>query len=546
MQGYEKNLVNALVRERAYPHDPGGGGGVEHVQTHLSHVFLTRDRVYKLRKPVVFGFVDFGTTRARNADCWREVELNRRLAPDVYLGVAPVRMVASRAEVGEIVSSAEECDPFSLEEHVVVMRRLPAARDALSLLAQGKLSPEMLDCVAQRIASFHAEQNLGKPAPFRPLDWKRSIIEPVCDNLRVLGATCSDSVLGEIGACRQMTRRFESVHGDRLERRRLEGRAVDGHGDLHLQHLWFEREDDPVIIDCLEFSDDLRRIDAAADVAFLLMDLRYRGRSDLARRFARKYAAFSDDYDMYGVLDYFVSYRAAVRAKVASLACRDSALPAEQRARADESVAAHVALARRALETRSPGSLIALCGTIGTGKSSVAEELAEILPGVPIASDRVRKHMAGLAAHERTGAGLDEGLYRPEAREAVYAALLQRAKAVLDAGRTAILDARYALRSQRDALREWAENEGVDVVLVEAVCAPETVRQRLERRAASPCEPSDAGPQLLGVADADHQAPDEWPEALRHRVDTGDPDWRTRLRADASSFFSNRSFDRHP
>ncbi|MCP4004239.1 MAG: AAA family ATPase, partial [bacterium] len=532
MQDYEAELVEALTQVRAYPHDRSAERGVEHVQTHLSHVFLTPERVYKLRKAVSFGFVDFGSTHARNTDCRNEVDLNRRLAPDVYLGIAPIQRVAGLFELGAVSAVAD----FDADlEHVVVMRRLAQGRDALSLLEGGEFRAEMLDLVAERLAGFHAEHGLGRPAPFSASEWKKHIVEPVSDNFDALAANSSEELLDEIESCRQLTRSFESVHWERLEQRRVEGRVVDGHGDLHLQHLWFEREDRPIVIDCLEFSSELRRIDAAADVAFLLMDLRYRGRPGLAHRFARKYAAQSDDFGLYGVIDYFISYRAAVRAKVASLAGADPRLPAEQRAGAHASVSAHVALAKSALESRPKGSVVALCGTIGTGKSAVAEELAESLPGVPIASDHVRKHEAGLKASDRASAAWNKGLYTPEARERVYEGLLERAKPVVDSGRTAILDASFARRATRSTLQTWGRKEGVEVILVEIVCPEDVVRERLERRASSGSGASDAGPELLERSLNHHETPDEWPRQRHVRIDTNDPEWREELHSLARS-----------
>src|SRR5262249_46012030 len=306
-----------------FPRDPSAATGVEWIQTHLSHVYRTGDRVYKFRKPVDLGFVRFASRAERNADCLREVALNRRLAPRVYLGVAPLCGTRARPVIGTPAESLAS-DPAALE-HCVVMRRLPEGRDALSLLEQGKLSEAQLDALATRIARFHAAHGLGAPAPFSREEWLERCTAPAEQNLHPL-ADARDLVRAEdLTLARDLAHAFEVEHADRFERRRRDGRAVDGHGDLHLQHVWFERDHaDPIAIDCLEFSESLRRIDAAADAAFLAMDLRYRGASSLAGRFLRSYARESDDFDLYSVVDYFLSYRAGVRAKVAALAARDA------------------------------------------------------------------------------------------------------------------------------------------------------------------------------------------------------------------------------
>ena len=315
-----------------------------------------------------------------------------------------------------------------------------------------------------------------------------------------------------------------------LERRRRDGRFVDGHGDLHLQHVWFESEGaEPLLVDCIEFSDELRRIDAASEVAFLAMDLRYRGRQDLAEHFLASYAAESDDFDLFAVVDFYAAYRAAVRAKVAALAAADPALPAPQREAARGSAARHLALAARLLAPPAPGALLLLCGTVGVGKSSVARAAARRGLGVPIASDRTRKLGAGLAPTARTGAGVDQGLYTEVRREAVYADLLERAAPVVDSGRLAILDASFARRRQRDEARAWAARRGIEARLVEVRCPREVALERLRVRAARGSDASDAGPEFLDVSLARFEPPEEWPPERRFAIDTSETGWEPRL-----------------
>ena len=411
--------LRALAAPGAYPDDASAARGVEPLQTHLSHVFLTGRRVYKFRKAVDLGFVCFTSRGERNADCLREVALNRRLAPDVYLGVAPLLHSPVRiGTVGEELTRAP--DGAGDAEHCVVMRRLPSGRDALTLLGRGELSSAQLERAAACVARFHDRHGLGTPAPFGAEEWRQRCIGPSDDNLLLLAKAPADRLardaLAELAAG---TRRFAQRHADRFERRRLAGRAVDAHGDLHLQHLWYERDDaDPIAIDCLEFSEALRRIDAAAEVAFPAMDLRYRGAAPLAERFLRVYARERDDFDLYAVVDFFASYRAAVRAKVASVAAADAAIDPAQRARASESARGHLELAVRMLEARKPGALVLVGGIVGTGKSTAAAELADAAGAVVIASDRVRKRLAGLAPTERSGDRPGRGALPSRARRA--------------------------------------------------------------------------------------------------------------------------------
>jgi aminoglycoside phosphotransferase family enzyme/predicted kinase len=486
---------------------PNASGSVEWIQTHISHVFLVGDRVFKLRKDVELPFLDFSTRKLRNADCQREVDLNRRLSPTIYLGVAQI--ISREGSVG--LGPTEEFPKDGDSEHVVVMRRLPSGGDALSMLQRGQLDPQHLEAVAERVQQFHASHGLGCPAPWNAEAWFERIAEPVIACISAI----EDSKLvavGRIEALNSTTHmRLDSLRS-RFEERRLEGRAVDGHGDLHLDHVWFEKgADDPLVIDCLEFNEDLRRIDGASEVAFLAMDLCYRDRPELAEIFLHAYASRADDYGLFAVVDFYSAYRALVRAKVAAVATLQESIAAEQRANARQSVERHLALAENFLAPPAKPGLIVICGTVGSGKSTVARDLALSGQGIPIASDRVRKALAGLSATARTATGPDEGIYQPDQTERVYSGLLERAEPVIEGGRTAILDASFGKRVQREAARAWAAERDIPVRLTEVRCDPNVAATRLRERERLNIDPSDAGPDFLPVSRARFEAPDEWP-----------------------------------
>jgi len=520
-------LVAALQLPKAYPHDPTAEEVLESVQTHLSHVFLTGDRVYKLRKAVDFGFVSFASRAARNADCLREIALNRRMAPSVYLGIAAVELQRGSFTVGPTLS-----DPASLgdAEHCVVMRRLPEGRDALSLLESGELCAEQLRRVAKRVAEFHRNHGLGVPAPFTPSQWLERVAAPVRGNFESLGEDPDDPALtARVALLRERSERALVELRDRLERRRADGRAVDGHGDLHLQHVWFETPDAaPQVIDCLEFSEDLRRIDAASELAFLAMDLGYRQRSDLAESLLADYAEAADDYDLYSVVDFFMSYRAAVRGKVAALTARDPAVAARQRRRAAGSAARHIDFAVRALHPPRPGRIYLVGGLVGTGKSTAARAIAAETGAVVLASDRLRRRLLG--APQRT-AGWREGRYTAEAVEGVYAALLERAAPVVDSGRSVVLDASWSRRRLRERARAWAQQHQADCVFAEVRCPRSLALARLAQRQQQGRDPSEAGPELYDRFAASFEPLDatEWPPRQRWILDTAAPTWRESL-----------------
>lgn len=515
----------ALLRPEAYPGDPSAAAGVERIQTHLSRVYRTGERVYKFRRALRLPFVDFSLRSERNADCLREVSLNRRLAPDVYLGVAPLEEGADGgARIGP-VSEALRGGPDAFE-HCVVMRRLPEGEDALSRLAAGRLSPADLDAVALTVARFHAAHALDPDTLPTGDAWARQCAAPFLDCFAVLrGAPFPGRDPAQVEALARRAQAGALRLAPLLEARRAEGRVVDGHGDLRLDHIWLRersgppeppRDEAPRIIDCVEFSDALRRIDAASEVAFLAMDLAYRGHEALGEGFLASYAAHRDDFGLYPVVDWFGAYRATVRAKVAALAAGDAELEAQQRDRAAESAARHLDVAEALLSRRDRAAVIVLCGLVGSGKSTVARALADRLRAVAVASDRVRRAPALHARRRRTGLAR----YAPESIQAVYDAMLERAAPVVASGRPVVLDATHAEASRRTRVRDWARERGLRALLVEAFCPREETLRRLARRAERGDDASEAGPAQLEGSLARYEPPDEWPAADRLRVDT--------------------------
>ena len=529
----DPRIPDALTRVESYPAEADAIDPPVHIQTHLSHVFLTRSRVYKLRKSVRFDFVDFGTRTRRDEDCVNEIRLNRRLAPDVYLGLAPVWLESSTVRVGPLRQDLATASPEGLpvREHCVVMRRLPDGADALSLLERDSLTRGALTRLADRIACFHREHRLVLDE--RPGQWRQQIEAPVRDNLKTLRATGLDgSDLARLQSIASRTEAWMQRSGTLLEERFTRGLPVDGHGDLHLQHVWLPEPEGPaVVMDCLEFQSELRRLDPACDVAFLAMDLGYRGRRDLADHFLAAYASAADDYGLFDVVDYFISYRAAVRAKVARLAARDAAVSAQQQEQSRLSASRHLTFADQALAARPIGRLVAVTGSIGTGKTTVARSVGEALGGVVLSSDRVRKRLAGLEPLERARAGWGGSIYGEEMSDRTYAGLLERAAPALRSGRPVVLDATYASRERRDALRRWARAWNLRPLLIEVHCDPAQIEARLRGRTARGDDASDAGPELQTESARRYEAPNEWPAGHRIRVDTDHEDWEAELRA---------------
>jgi predicted kinase len=401
----------------------------------------------------------------------------------------------------------------------------------LSLLERHELTPAQIDVVAEWVARFHGEHRLA--ATFGDAEWRQRICGPVHDNFCALAAFPEPIVpRATLARLERRNAEFERARLPRLLSRVNSGQAVDGHGDLHLQHVWFEPgRAEPLIIDCLEFDEELRQFDTACDVAFLAMDLRYRGRESWAERLLRRYARDADDFGLYAVVDYYAAYRAAVRAKVAAIAAQDERVSPSQREAAGASARRHVALADRLLEARAPGALVAVCGIVGAGKTTVADLVADELRGAVVCADRVRKRMAGLDPLASARAEPERGLYTPEQRAHTYSALLERAADVVGSGRVAVLDATFSETAQRDHCRAWAEKQGVAALLIEVECDEAVAMRRVAKRRERGGDASDAGPELYARSARLFEKPREWPRTRRLRVDTSRPGWRRAARA---------------
>jgi aminoglycoside phosphotransferase family enzyme/predicted kinase len=478
---------------------------VTQVTTHISWVFLTDRDVWKLKRPVDYGFVDYSTLDRRRCCCEDEVRLNRRLAPDVYLGVVPVRRGPHGYWFGP---------DGQIADYAVRMRRLPEERSAEALLRRDALERGHLQRLAARLARFFEDAD---PAP--QAGTVEAIRENVTENFaqvepfvgRFVSRETFDAVQSwQLGVLEREPSRFAA----RVAQRRIR----DGHGDLRLEHVYFE-DVEPVVIDCVEFSERLRGGDAAADVAFLAMELTARTRADLAELLLAAFAQESDDYDLYGVVDFYAGYRAWVRGKVAAFLAADRSTPPEKAARKAAEARTLFDLARAYAERRpGPRPVVAVGGVIGSGKSTLAETLGHAVGAPVLSSDRTRKALAGVRATERA----PERVYSADFSARTFDELFRRADVVLDSGRAVVLDATFRGRDLRLRARDLARRHGRRFLFAETVCDEATLRGRLRRRASQPSV-SDAGEDLLERVQTEFEPVTELAADEYVRIDTSGP-----------------------
>lgn len=481
-----QEIIEQLSRPEAYDHEVDG---VEVIQTHISVVFLAGEFAYKVKKPVDFGFLDFTTLDLREHFCHEEVRLNRRLAPDVYLGVSPI------VREGDALRVGGQDGRDRTVEWAVRMVRLDDDRRMSNWVEEDSLRPYHVAVVARRIASFHDSADRGEEIS----RWGR--FETVAGNAREnleqavphVGETITPELHDRLsGALERELERFEPL----IERRADDGLPCDTHGDLHLDHIYLFDDRDPpgdvVIVDCIEFNERFRFADPVADIAFLDMDLRVHGREDLARTLADSYFDAADDEEGRRLLRFYSAYRAAVRAKVDGMRAAEAEVPEVDRVAAADRARVLWLLALALLEppVRRP-CLVLVGGLPGTGKSTLSAELAAAAGCRVLSSDRTRKALAGLTPETSAATDYGEGLYTSEWNDRTYTKLLDEAVAGLGRGERVIVDASFREEERRAEFLRAADALRVPgvVLLLEA---PETrVRQRLVTR---PRGPSDADP----------------------------------------------------
>ncbi len=481
-------LIEKLRSPAAYPHEVDGEIVVH--ETHISVVFLVGDFAYKFKKPVDLGFVDYSTLAKRKHFCEREVELNRRLAPDVYLGVVGL------CESGGQLQIDGDGEPV---EWAVKMVRL-APQDTLEhRLACEKVDAPTMRGLAAHIASFHQDARGGEDVA------RYGQFDVVAGNARENFEQTADHV--GVTVHRDVYERARNLIEAELERRKelIERRAEEGvprdtHGDLRLDHVYFD-DGKFTIVDCIEFNDRFRYADPVADMAFLAMDLEFAGRRKLAAEFADAYFAASDDTDGRQLLDHYIAYRAVVRAKVEGIRATDNEADEPVRSQARRKARAHWLLALGRLETPENRPAMVLVGGLpGTGKSTVARELSERANFEVIDTDVVRKELAGLDPDEPARAEYGEGIYTAEWSEKTYAECLRRAEELLFEGGRVIIDATFNSDERRRLFLNSARECGVPGLFIALETSAETARERLDARQG-------------GVSDADWQTYEAMREA---------------------------------
>ncbi len=478
------------------------------IQTHASWVFIAGDCAYKVKKPVNFGFLDYTTISARRFYCKEELRLNRLLSPDLYLGVLPIVERNGRLKIGGKGRVIDYC---------VKMRALPQSAIMTEKLKKGKVRLEDIDQLARIVAEFHqrAERGRGVSRYGSVKTIKFNWDENFTQTARFVGKTIEPDSFNEI---KTTVEDFIFNHQVVFRQRQRAGFVRRCHGDLHSGNIFLLTR--PYIFDCIEFNPRFSCSDVCSEVAFMAMDLDFFKRHDLANFFIERYLVYSQDEGLIPLLNFYQSYRAYVRGKVTSFQLNDLRLDRKAKVQAKVIARRYFALALRYTQLlKAKPWLLVVFGLPGSGKSYLAQRLAEKSLGIHLASDSIRKQIAGIPVSERRKDGYGRGLYSWEMSEKTYNELLHRAEVFLKGGQRVILDATFSSKNWRDKCRELGLRLKLPVQFVLVSCPEEVILKRLKLRTKLPGF-SDAGievyqkmkdrwlpPQEGGVIEVDSTKP---------------------------------------
>lgn len=486
----DQRQLDTLLKASCYP---DATGSVRHLQTHISHLFLTDSYVYKLKKPVNFGFLDFTTLDKRRHFCHEELRLNRRLSPDIYLGVVPLYDDGSGG-----LCFRGSGEPV---EYAVKMRRLPEERMMSHLLDLGAVTDADITAIARVVASFHEASATNEYiSSFGSLEairgnWLENLrqVVPYC------GLTLSHVDHQLIGDWALSTL---DNNGELFQQRVRQGFIRECDGDLHSDNICLDGA--VHIFDCIEFNEQFRFTDTAADVAFLAMDIENHGRRDLAELFVASYCQESKDSGLLSVLPLYLVNRAFIRGKVESFRLDDPVIPPVEKEAAADRARRFFRLARGyVLRRRLPRSLIVTCGLTGSGKSSFATEFAFQLGITHLQADRERKKLAGVPATMR---GAD--IYGSDWNRITYTHLADKAAHELAIGRSVVVDATFRRRADRDLFAQVAADQGALFYIILFDCPEEVTRKRLALRSATGADVSDGTWQVYQIQQQEFERPD--------------------------------------
>ena len=467
-----KKLTQAMLQADSYDHPVSN---IELIETHISQVFLTGDYAYKIKKPVDFGFLDFRTLAQRKFFCEEELRLNRRLAPDIYLEVVPITVSAGKIQLrgaGEII------------EYAIRMRQFDAHNLLNRLLASAAISHQHILSLADAIADFHSVIEINRTDAFGSAD---DVIKPVIENFRILNTYIKPAPQRQqLAAIQANSLRTHSALKVIFMQRKLAGHIRECHGDLHTGNIALT-SNKIIIFDGIEFNASLRWIDTISDIAFLIMDLQDQQQPGYANLLLNRYLEISGDYDGLAVLTFYKMYRAMVRAKVCCLRLQQSDISPEASVLLHQQLQNYLDLALQYCQPTTP-FLAITCGVSGSGKSWLAQQLAEPTAAIVIRSDKERKRLPDISADD---------LYLTQNTDRVYALILQLARQVAEYNYSVIVDATFLTIFWRERAQSIAQQMGFKFHILHCQADSRILERRIAQRQTESTNLSNADSKVL-------------------------------------------------
>lgn len=499
-------LIDALRSPDRYPHVVDR---IDLVETHISWVLLAGDRVYKLKKPLDLGFLDFSTLAKRKFFCEEELRLNRRTAPGLYLDVVPIRGTPEKP-------SLEGSGPVL--DYAVRMCRFHSDAGFDHLLAQRRLERRHIIDLGRQLAELHGIADIA--GPDSDYGTVSAAAEPIRDNFTDLARTLQgETAAAALDVLQAWTETEVARLTPLLAERQRNGFIRECHGDAHLGNVALI-DGQATLFDCIEFSSELRWIDPMSDLAFAVMDLRSRGEPGFAWLLLDEYLAATGDYDGLRLLPLYMVHRALVRAKVTALRLEDA--DADRKSLLEE-VAQYLKLAAEISGEHRPAIMIT-AGLSGSGKSWLAQQLVERVGLVRVRSDIERKRLHGLRQDDNSGAGIGTDLYSRGATRRTYDHLVHSARSLLDAGMPALIDAACLKHWQRSLFGNLAAERGVPFGILHCQAQDALLRRRIHARETAGNDPSEAGVAVLEHQQQSLESLDAAEQAHTLDVDTaGNP-----------------------
>lgn len=483
-------IVQLLQQPTAYAERPKQ---VQTIETHISWVFLTERYAYKLKKPVSFDFLDFSTAELREQACREELRLNRRLAPDVYIDVAPI----SPDQFGRLRLGGKGT-PI---DWVVKMRRLSAEHSLDKLIQTRQLRSSDIHVLARALVEFYGQL---PPLTVRIDEYRQQLEQHIHANHHELLTSEYGFSVALLERLHEQQMRLLRLAPELLDDRVRDGRIVEGHGDLRPEHVYFESR--PTIIDCVEFNSELRSLDVLDELAYLAMECDLLGAESIGKQIVSYYQQGSADHAPLEVFGFYKLYRACVRAKVLSL--RSLQVAADIGQSLLEQAERYLQLATNYCNTLGPPLLVVVRGLPGSGKSTLARALTESLKIELLQTDAIRRELFKPPLDD---AGYGEQHYNPRAREQVYQEMFRRASNLLDARQSVVLDGTFLSTEQRRRAVKLALKHDSKPLIVRCTCPKDVSLGRIVTRQASGTSLSEARPDFF---DKQEQAEEPDPSGL--------------------------------